>query len=137
VVNIVTVSFTVSPSCCGYVEIETAREAETNRKEISMGFMDKAKQAAEDAKKEGGLLDKAKKAKDQAAAKIDEKQKQFNDRQSQDAQERHEAAQAAQGSAQPQPPQPPQPENAPPPASPGQGGAAPAQSEPEGQPGQS
>ena len=65
-----------------------------------MGFMDKAKQMADDAKKEGGLIDKAKKGAAQAQAKIDEKQKSFNDKQSQDAADR---AAAAQGSQQPQP----------------------------------
>lgn len=43
-----------------------------------MGFLDKAKQAAQNAQKEGGLLDKAKDAAKQAQEKLDEKQKQFN-----------------------------------------------------------
>ena len=45
-----------------------------------MGFLDKAKQAAQDAQKEGGLIDKAKKAADQAQAKLEEKQRSFNDK---------------------------------------------------------
>ncbi len=71
-----------------------------------MGFMDKAKQAAQNAQKEGGVLDKAKKAAGQAQAKLDEKQKSFNDKQAQGAAERHEAAQAGQAS-EPESGQPP------------------------------
>ena len=46
-----------------------------------MGFLDKAKQAAQNAQKEGGILDKAKDAAKQAQDKLDEKQKEFNERQ--------------------------------------------------------
>jgi hypothetical protein len=46
-----------------------------------MGFLDKAKQAAQNAQKEGGILDKAKDAAKQAQDKLDEKQKEFNQRQ--------------------------------------------------------
>ena len=46
-----------------------------------MGFMDKAKQAAQNAQKEGGLLDKAKQAAQQAQEKLDETQKNFNKQQ--------------------------------------------------------
>lgn len=46
-----------------------------------MGFLDKAKQAAQNAQKEGGILDKAKDAAKQAQEKLDEKQKEFNERQ--------------------------------------------------------
>jgi hypothetical protein len=50
-----------------------------------MGFMDKAKQAAQNAQKEGGLLDKAKQAAQQAQEKLDETQKNFNKQQSDSA----------------------------------------------------
>lgn len=43
-----------------------------------MGFLDKAKQAAQNAQKDGGLLDKAKQAAQQAQEKLDETQKNFN-----------------------------------------------------------
>jgi hypothetical protein len=43
--------------------------------------MDKAKQAAQNAQKEGGLLDKAKQAAQQAQEKLDETQKNFNKQQ--------------------------------------------------------
>jgi hypothetical protein len=46
-----------------------------------MGFLDKAKQAAQNAQKEGGLLDKAKQAAQQAQEKLDETQKNFNKQQ--------------------------------------------------------
>jgi hypothetical protein len=46
-----------------------------------MGFLDKAKQAAQNAQKEGGILDKAKDAAKQAQEKLDEKQREFNERQ--------------------------------------------------------
>jgi hypothetical protein len=50
-----------------------------------MGFMDKAKQAAQNAQKEGGLLDKAKQAAQQAQEKLDETQKNFNKQQADSA----------------------------------------------------
>src|SRR3954466_10896609 len=50
-----------------------------------MGFMDKAKQAAQNAQKEGGLLDKAKQAAQQAQDKLDETQKKFNEQQASSA----------------------------------------------------
>ena len=46
-----------------------------------MGFLDKAKQAAQNAQKEGGLMDKAKQAAKQAQEKLDETQKNFNEKQ--------------------------------------------------------
>ena len=53
----------------------------TPEKGETMGFMDKAKQAAQNAQKEGGLLDKAKQAAQQAQEKLDETQKNFNKQQ--------------------------------------------------------
>jgi hypothetical protein len=50
-----------------------------------MGFLDKAKQAAQNAQKEGGLLDKAKQAAQQAQEKLDETQKNFNKQQADSA----------------------------------------------------
>jgi hypothetical protein len=90
-----------------------------------MGFLDKAKQAAQNAQKEGGLLDKAKQAAQQAQDKLEETQKNFNEKQGANAPE--QAAPPVEYDAHGRPVQadaPPPPET---PVEPAATGAPPAQ----------